>query len=192
MALVEGRRKPAGGREHRWLKPRANAPIHKHLPKGESLVDLGVAARIPILQTMDINAPVAIDAIRGTRPDLLVCVGFSKLFSTALLEVAPRGAINAHPSALPTWRGPAPIFWQLKEGMAHLPVTVHRLDALEDHGPILGNGTAQVFPRMAGDDIYAAAGECAGRLLKPLLEQMSRSSVPEETQQGEPGPRARR
>jgi methionyl-tRNA formyltransferase len=148
--------------------------------------------RIPILQTTDINDSRATEAIAGLNPDLLVCVGFSRLFSQGLLDVAAVGCINAHPSALPKWRGPAPIFWQLKEGLEHLPVTIHWLDAKEDHGPILARGSAQVFPGMAGDDVYRAGGECAGRLLKPLLESMVLKVPAGEEQVGIPGARAKR
>ena len=119
-------------------------------------------------------------------------MGFSKLFSQALLDVPKQGGINAHPSALPKWRGPAPIFWQLKEGMEYLPVTIHGLDAKEDHGPIFAEGSAQVFPGMGGDDIYRAGGECAGRLLKPLLEAMAQQMPNGRPQVGDPGPRAPR
>ena len=192
VAIVEGKRNPMNGREHRWLKPGRNAPFHKELPRSQSLVDLAVAARIPVLQTTDINAPKALGAIASVNPDLLVCVGFSKLFSQDLLDVPHRGGINAHPSALPLWRGPAPIFWQLKEGMTHLPVTIHGLDAKEDHGPILAEGSTQVFPGMAGDDVYRAGGECAGRLLKPLLESMVHEMPLGRPQEGAPGPRAPR
>jgi len=192
VAIVEGRRGPMKGRDHRWLKPGKNAPFYKDLPRSESLVDLAVAVRIPVLQTVDINAKTAIDAIASLKPDLLVCVGFSKLFSHELLNVARIGGINAHPSALPKWRGPTPVFWQLKEGMNHLPITVHWLDAKEDNGPVLSTGSVQVFPRMAGDDIYEAGGNCAGRLLKPLLESMINNLPKGSAQEGVPGPRARR
>ena len=192
VAIVEGKRNPMNGREHRWLKPGRNAPFHKHLPRSQSLVDLAVAARIPVLQTVDVNAAKAMDAMASVNPDLMVCVGFSKLFSQELLNVPKFGGINAHPSALPKWRGPAPIFWQLKEGIDHLPVTVHWLDAQEDHGAILAQGSTQVFPAMAGDDVYQAGGECAGRLLKPLLESMAQEMPVGEVQSGEPGPRASR
>ncbi|MBT6490204.1 MAG: hypothetical protein HOK97_10610 [Deltaproteobacteria bacterium] len=192
VALVEGKSSPMKGREHRWLKPGRNAPLHKDLPRSQSLVDLAVASRIPILQTTDINAPKVIEALAGLKPDLLVCVGFSKLFSQDLLDIAAVGCVNAHPSPLPKWRGPAPIFWQLKEGMEHLPVTLHWLDAKEDHGPILARGSAQVFPQMAGDDVYRAGGECAGRLLKPLLESMVQKVPAGEEQVDSPGPRAKR
>ena len=192
VAMVEGKRNPMNGREHRWLKPGRNAPFHKDLPRSQSLVDLAVAARIPILQTTDINAPKAIAAIGSVNPDLIVCVGFSKLFSQQLLDVPRLGGINAHPSALPKWRGPAPIFWQLKEGMDYLPVTIHGLDAQEDHGPIFAEGSTQIFPGMAGDDVYRAGGECAGRLLKPLLESMAQEMPAGSPQTGEPGPRAAR
>jgi methionyl-tRNA formyltransferase len=55
----------------------------------------------------------------------------------ALLDVPLLGFLNFHLAALPGYRGPEPLFWQLRNGEAAGAVTVHRMAADFDTGPIL-------------------------------------------------------
>ncbi|GAB3868494.1 hypothetical protein GCM10028824_13550 [Hymenobacter segetis] len=55
----------------------------------------------------------------------------------ALLAVPPLGFLNFHLAALPGYRGPEPLFWQLRNGEPAGAVTVHRMDADFDTGPVL-------------------------------------------------------
>ncbi|MGI4873116.1 MAG: methionyl-tRNA formyltransferase [Janthinobacterium lividum] len=55
----------------------------------------------------------------------------------AVLALPPLGFLNFHFAALPGYRGPEPLFWQLRNGEAAGAVTVHRMDADFDTGPVL-------------------------------------------------------
>ena len=192
VGVVEGRRKPMGRRVHMWRRPARQVRPGLRLPLNNSLRDLAEARALPLFQTADINCLDAYREISSLRPDLFVCVGFDRLFSKALLAIAGMGGINAHPSWLPLWRGPAPIFWLLREGAKDIPVTVHWLTAGEDRGRVLARGVASFSPRSEGDFIYQRAGEEAGRLTSELLPRMAKAFMPGEKQLGDPGPRARR
>ncbi|OGQ81699.1 MAG: hypothetical protein A2289_03365 [Deltaproteobacteria bacterium RIFOXYA12_FULL_58_15] len=153
---VENRRLPAQARP---------------LPPGELLADIGSAAGIPVLQTNDVNSRGAIEIIGHYDFDWLVCVGFDRLFTRAVLDTAKVGGINAHPSKLPELRGPSPVFWALRQGRRDLAVSLHSLDAGEDHGPIFAQQPF-VLPRLAsGADIFRIAGKLAGSMLAGLLNR---------------------
>ena len=170
--VVEGRRRLADRVEHRVFKPHP-AP----LPAGENLKDIACAAGVPVLQTSEVNDAGAVRRIAEHHIDTIVCVGFDRLFRPPLLATARLGAINAHPSPLPQLRGPSPIFWALKEGRRELAVTVHGIDAREDHGPIYGS-TPFVMPSAAsGEQIYRLAGRVAGTLLGSVLARMAASQL---------------
>ncbi len=53
------------------------------------------------------------------------------------MALSPAGCFNLHPSLLPAYRGPAPLFWQLKDGVEVTGVSVHRVESRMDAGPIL-------------------------------------------------------
>jgi methionyl-tRNA formyltransferase len=53
------------------------------------------------------------------------------------LEIAPQGALNVHASLLPRWRGAAPIQRALLAGDRETGITIMRMDAGLDTGPVL-------------------------------------------------------
>ncbi len=192
VGIVEGRRSPIARRVHHWVEPSSTASAKPKLPQSNSLRELAEAMALPLFQTADINSLQAYREISKLRPELFVCVGFDRLFSPALLAIAGVGGINAHPSRLPRLRGPAPIFWLLREGATEIPMTVHWLNAGEDRGRILARGIAGFEPLSSGDRIYQRSGEEAGRLIVELLPRLAQGFVPGEEQAGDAGPRARR
>lgn len=82
---------------------------------------------------------VARDALATLKIDAdLICIsGFPWLLPQSLLDRAPRGAINMHPSLLPRHRGPLPLFWVYFADDRETGVTIHRVVAEADAGPIL-------------------------------------------------------
>lgn len=175
--VVEGRRRPVGRRTRRWRRPARRAAPVRGLPGGQSLPELTEAAGIPLFETCDVNCPRSVREIASVPVDVLVCAGFDRLFGAGVLGVAGRAALNAHPSALPRLRGPAPIFWALREGARELTVTVHGLDREEDHGPVFAQAGFKIPPLAAGPEIYGLAGQVAGELLGETLTRLSRGTA---------------
>lgn len=158
--VVEG--KKSSRPEHRLRDPKK--PV-----TGSTLAEMAASWGIPALVSTDVNDPKSIAIVGEHAIDLLVCVGFDRLFSQALLDTAARGGINAHPSDLPRLRGPAPIFWALKEGRTRMAMSLHGLDAREDAGPIYAQEWFAPSSLAAGDVIFRMAGKLAGKMLVPLL-----------------------
>ena len=187
-AVVQGVRHPIQGAQHAWFRPTRVWP--RRIISGQNLRDLAVGARIPTLVTADVNAAYVREELEKLEPDLLVCVGFHCLFSEALLKVPKLFALNVHPSCLPKWRGPSPIFWMLRAGEDKLGVTIHCLDAGEDSGDILWQGVCSPPALSSGGDLYRLAVEAA---LEPLANIIERPHLVERKPQGaREGPRARR
>ncbi len=69
--------------------------------------------------------------------ELLVSWYWTRRLPPEWLSAPRHGAIGAHPSLLPRFRGPDPFFAAIDAGDALTGVTVHRLDAGYDTGPIL-------------------------------------------------------
>lgn len=159
--VVEGKR--MSREEHRLRLP-GQQPV-----TGDTLAEMALAAGIPAVTTTDVNNPRAIGMIGEHDLDLIVCVGFDRLFKPALLATAKRGGINAHPSDLPRLRGPAPIFWALKEGRRQHALSLHLLDPGEDHGAVLVKEWFAPTSLATGDHIFRMAGMLAGRMLLPVL-----------------------
>lgn len=76
--------------------------------------------------------------------DCVVVIAFGMLLPQNLLDIPQYGFINLHFSALPRWRGAAPVQRAIEAGDSHLGATVFALDAGMDTGPVY---RTELFPR---------------------------------------------
>ncbi|MEO0459995.1 MAG: formyltransferase family protein [Myxococcota bacterium] len=177
VAVVEGRRRNASGPLHRRVSPRIAA-----LPRGDHLASLASALGIPTLQTRDINEAAAIGAIVSFDADVLLCSGFDRLFRADVLDAVAWGGLNLHPSMLPEWRGPAPLFWALREGRARIGVSIHRLDPREDHGLIYAQDDFARPKAARGEELYQYSIAALYPHLRRTLIALSRGRLTGHTQ----------
>lgn len=70
-------------------------------------------------------------------PTAVLVLMFPWRIPAAVLQLPPQGFLNMHFAALPGYRGPEPLFWQIRNGEAAGAVTVHRMEADFDTGPVL-------------------------------------------------------
>lgn len=71
------------------------------------------------------------------KPDVVFVKTFPFLISAEALAVPAYGFINFHYAPLPAWRGPHPLFWMLRKGEKTGGISVHRMSAAYDAGPLL-------------------------------------------------------
>lgn len=104
------------------------------------------------------------------RFDVGVVVSFGCLLQEKLIKQFPYGILNVHPSLLPRWRGPAPVFHTILNGDTLTGVTVMQIRPKRfDVGPILHQGTYQIPENCTADQLGAAlANQGAGLLLDTL------------------------
>ena len=102
-----------------------------------SLAHAAAARGIPVHAPADPNAPAFVEQIRRLQPDLLCSFYYRRLLGRTLLGLPRLGAINAHGSLLPKYRGRAPLNWALVHGETLTGVTLHYMDEWADHGDII-------------------------------------------------------
>lgn len=71
------------------------------------------------------------------RQGVVISACFPWKLPQEVLEAPPLGCLNIHPSLLPRHRGPDPLFWTFRGGDRQTGVTVHRMTAGLDDGPVL-------------------------------------------------------
>ena len=92
--------------------------------------------------------------LAGLEPDLIFVAGFPWRLPPELLSLPRLGCINTHPSLLPRYRGPNPLFWQVMNGETEGGLTIHRMDADFDTGPILVQRSFPIEPDDDVDSLY--------------------------------------
>ena len=102
-------------------------------PPVKELADkLGIA----VMQPLKLRAPEAFEQLAGWHPDAIVVVAFGQILRQNVLELPPCGCINVHASYLPRWRGAAPIQAAIMSGDEATGVSIMRMDAGIDTGPV--------------------------------------------------------
>ena len=92
---------------------------------------------LPVLQPLKARDDKFIAELRELKPDLIVVVAYGQILPQTILDLPPFGCLNVHTSLLPKYRGAAPIQWAIANGDAETGVTIMKMDAGLDTGPIL-------------------------------------------------------
>ena len=98
---------------------------------------LAVAHDIPVFQPQTLRNADAQAELAALKPDLMVVVAYGLILPQVVLDIPRLGCINSHASLLPRWRGAAPIQRAVQAGDAESGVTVMRMEAGLDTGPML-------------------------------------------------------
>jgi methionyl-tRNA formyltransferase len=117
--------------------------------------------------------PAAIADVLGLDPDLVVLADYGQIVPDELLD-RRHGALNLHPSLLPRHRGATPIPSAILAGDTLTGVTLIRMDAGLDTGPIVALehsvlGGDETAPALEARLAIAASGLLA-RSLEPWLD----------------------
>lgn len=98
---------------------------------------LALEQGIPVQQPPTLRDTAVQDALRALDADLMVVVAYGLILPEAVLSIPRLGCINVHASLLPRWRGAAPIQRAILSGDEETGVTIMRMDAGLDTGPML-------------------------------------------------------
>jgi len=114
-----------------------------------------LARDLPLFQPQSLRAPEAIEQLAAWQPEAIVVAAFGQILRQNVLDLPPHGCLNIHASLLPRWRGAAPIAAAILAGDTATGVTIMRVDAGLDTGPVLAQQEVTIRP----DDTRAELGE---------------------------------
>ena len=116
-------------------------------------------------------------AVREIAPDAVVVVAFGHILREPLLSIPRLGCLNVHFSLLPRWRGMSPVQQTLLHGDAWTGVSIMRMDAGVDTGPLLAVCPTPVDPRETGGELLARLGDLDALELVRTLDDLAAGSV---------------
>lgn len=136
--------------------------------------DWAICANIPVTL---INQETLFSAISGmiskTGAKLVLAYTFPYKIPASLFELVKHGFYNVHYSLLPKYRGPAPIFWQLKNGDHQGGITIHQMNKHFDDGPIASQLPVQILPGENEGLFNSRLSQLSVGLIKAFLECFS-------------------
>jgi methionyl-tRNA formyltransferase len=119
------------------------------------------------------------------KPDVVFVYGYRHLLDVTKFAMP---AFNIHPGPLPSFRGPSPVFWQLKKGVTQLCLSIHVLSSRFDDGVVVWNKgipdqphynyalVQQIFSQLVMEGVFFILQTIASRLPLPAIKDPSPSA----------------
>jgi methionyl-tRNA formyltransferase len=173
------------GRSPSPITPIRPEPATLNLLQGtQAAAPLALAAthRFPAFAAQNLAAPETVAALAALKPDVICVSCFPHRLPPAILNLPPLGCLNVHPSLLPRFRGPAPLFWTLRAGMQQAGVTIHFMDEQFDTGDV---ALQRPFPLQDGAthaEIESSLAAVGGELLLEAVRQLAAGTLPRQPQ----------
>ncbi len=86
----------------------------------------------------------AVEVLTSLKADFFVVASYGKIIPQTILDIPQKGALNIHPSLLPHYRGASPLQSMILADDAKVGVTIIRMDAQMDHGPIIAKREIEI------------------------------------------------
>jgi methionyl-tRNA formyltransferase len=133
-------------------------------PVAETARELG----LPLAQPEQVGDAESRARIASVRPEAVVVCAFGALIREPLLS--EHEMLNVHPSLLPRWRGAAPIERAIMAGDEVTGVSIMRLTAELDSGPVCAQATMPIGLEDTYGSLSARLGLLGARLLVEVLD----------------------
>ncbi len=139
-------------------------------------VKVAAAARgVPVRQPASLRDAAA--KITALRPDVLVVAAFGQILRSSVLEAAPLGGVNIHPSLLPNYRGMSPVPAAILAGDRFTGVSITQMDRGMDTGPVLARGRIPITGSETTGSLTSKLAVVAAMLLLEVLPRLARGET---------------
>jgi folate-dependent phosphoribosylglycinamide formyltransferase PurN len=149
----------------------------QHRLGGSTLAEYARSRNISLFRTLDINSQEALQKIRSYEPDLIVALYTMHIFKRPVLEIPKCGAITAHPSILPDYRGLEVFFWAMANGDDQIGVSTFTIEPTVDYGPVMNEVLLPIGPTQSMQSVYRMITVAAADLLVKSVRQLNDGTV---------------
>ena len=139
---------------------------------------LALAAQQSAVPVIDLSRPVAsvLPQLRELQVDVLLMACYGRRLPKALFDFPAHGSYNLHPSLLPAYRGPEPVYWQLKHGAA-TGISWHRVSEAFDSGDIIAQKKVYLEDGLSYQQINAQLASAGSELMAGLLSELENGQL---------------
>ncbi len=134
-------------------------------------------ADVPVFQPETPNTPDTIALLRRLEPHIAVVVAYGHILKQELLDVPAKGMLNVHASLLPALRGAAPIEHAILAGLDATGISVIRMVARMDAGPIAIQVPTPIAPDETGGELTVRLAELGALAVVEALALIDSDAV---------------
>ena len=124
-----------------------------------------------------LKSPEAQAVFRSHGADAAVVVAYGLLLPQTVLDAPRLGCFNLHASALPRWRGAAPIQRAILAGDTATAAMVMRMDAGLDTGPVCLAENITIGPDTTAGELHDTLSASGASLMTRALAALERDSL---------------
>lgn len=135
---------------------------------------------LPVYQPFNFRDEASIKELEALKPDFLAVVAYGIILPKSVLSIPKYGAVNAHGSILPMYRGASPMQEAVKNGDLNSGVTTMLMDEGLDTGDMLLKEEVEIKDLMISD-VHDKLAELSARLfVKTFREFNSIKPIPQD------------
>jgi methionyl-tRNA formyltransferase len=127
---------------------------------------------LPVQQPTTLKSPEVIALLGSLELDALIVVAYGQILPAAVIGMPRLGCINIHASLLPRWRGAAPIQRALLAGDSSTGITIMRMEAGLDTGPMLAARSIDIGARDTAKTLHDALAILGAELIVETLDAL--------------------
>ena len=143
------------------------------------------ASGLSVLTPKSLRGEAEQAAFRAHGADVAVVIAYGLLLPKPILDAPRLGCLNMHGSALPRWRGAAPIQRAIMAGDTETAAMVMRMDEGLDTGPICLAERIAIGPDMTAGELHDRMMMTGASLMVRALAALERGSLSETPQPAE-------
>lgn len=159
-------------------------PGSRGRPAPRPVADAAASLGLRVLAPPRLRAPESVGEVVSLAPDVLVVAAYGQIVPTVLLDAPPLGGVNVHGSALPRWRGAAPVAAAILAGDHESGVSIMSMDAGIDTGPVYATRRLAISPTDTTPLLSERLAEHGASLLLEVLAHLAEGTIQAVAQDG--------
>lgn len=131
------------------------------------------ALGLPVAQPRTLRDADAHALLAAVGADAMIVAAYGLILPPEVLAIPRLGCINIHASLLPRWRGAAPIQRAIEAGDTQTGITIMRMDAGLDTGPMLLERALPIGPDETGGQLHDRLAALGATLIVEALDGLA-------------------
>jgi len=132
---------------------------------------------IPVFQPFTFKDIKPVETLTALSPDILLVAAYGLVLPQTVLDIPRFGPWNVHASLLPRYRGAAPIQRALLDGGTHTGITIIRMEAGLDTGPMLFARSILIGPDETGGSLHDRLAKLGGDMAVEALIRITNKQM---------------
>lgn len=137
-----------------------------------SLEYLARQNQIPVINLNQDSVKKAFE-MSSHHADAIIVSCYPKKIAKNILSIPRIGCFNLHPTLLPAYRGPSPLFWQYRDGCRQFGITLHCMSSELDSGDIVGQSSTSLTDGISIKQAEKILAKLGANLLESSLDKIA-------------------